>query len=371
MKTELVDALKKLLLRRYWSRRWIVQEINLPCKESIVFRWASYSIPYAALDLILDFEEGWYFARELPRAMMRNFRNQDIFALVHAAKGIHCSEPRDTLYALLGPAENVPFSADYRRSPIDVFVDFARLAILHGKLAQTLSESCGSVQYYDEFSVHLPSWVLDWRGSSPNPIVPDTRTPNDGQHLLDNTRILKVELYINGVCHYPSHHKSTGQRTIEQNYTAEQTTTPGCEAAGNSSTAVSQPTSPSPRSWLDKMWDTYTPENNRETPLWESDPSETDAMIYPWPHADNDSPVDAILTRQAGTPSEGDLLFSTTLPSPSRVFEFEDDFSHTLATLFLRRTDASMTRFRICGHGTIQYREGAEQPQVLHELELE
>lgn len=375
MKDVLENAMKALFLRRYWSRRWIVQEINLPRKELVVFRWAQYSMPYSALNVILPYSEKAYREARRPEAMLRGFRNKDIFSLIDTAIGINCSDPRDRIYALLSLVKDVPITPNYTRSPILVFTDFARLAISSGKLTKTLWESCGAIdsQSYDAFTLDLPSWVPGLRGYHPEPLEPADRSSLYQQDFVDDANVLKVELYIYGICRYAQTETNAEGDSNERRQISHSARTSPASSSDTSPTTRQPSPTLSIDDWDRAMWD-YHPENHSpDPPLWDYDPSETSALIYPWPslQVKHEGPIDALVSLNHGIPSQGDLFVSTDLPDPCSVRDFEDDFSHTLPTLFLRPVDASsMTTFRLCGKGTIQYRQGAERPYVVREVRL-
>ncbi len=111
LRDSIMKAYTGLLQRRYWSRRWIVQEINLPRESDVCFRWGVYSMSHQCFNTIVSYiGDGLTTQANRARNMLRNCREQDLFSLVGTMHSAHCSDPRDRLYALLSLVDRPPIS---------------------------------------------------------------------------------------------------------------------------------------------------------------------------------------------------------------------------------------------------------------------
>jgi hypothetical protein len=96
----------------------------------------------------------------------------DLLTLAENTTGMETTESLDRIYALLGIAsDSITMSVDYRKSPQEVFTEFAyRSIMVRQSYRQTLRilSHAGSLRRStaDELS-QLPSWVPDWGGKEP------------------------------------------------------------------------------------------------------------------------------------------------------------------------------------------------------------
>lgn len=172
-----IDAVASLFQRKWWGRIWVLQELALASRITIVCGRKRIDGP-AADDVFLHFLYSWdkhsevlgrppymldhrpwvqfmtrvrYVSGEAP-SMKRLLRDA-------AEASLEATNPRDHVYALLGLAadrETLGIEIDYRAPDEKVFVDLARAYLAQADL--WLLSYC-----YDDGNVsRLPSWVPDW-----------------------------------------------------------------------------------------------------------------------------------------------------------------------------------------------------------------
>ncbi|KAF2717503.1 HET-domain-containing protein [Polychaeton citri CBS 116435] len=204
---KLTDKLLPIAKRRYFSRRWMVQELRLA--SSITFCWGSCSCPAstfmsmrmlfllddcAALlktcghqttesiytrihDTCWPFTEfcSWYFVEE-----MSGYDGKiDLAAYLEATSGLACSDPRDRIYALLSLDSDCKLRPDYNVTAAEAFINFAKEIVEAGQASTLLKNLVryphrhpgddGSVfdhpvegLPFEQKIEGLPSWVPDF-----------------------------------------------------------------------------------------------------------------------------------------------------------------------------------------------------------------
>lgn len=175
-------ALTEVLSRSYWDRMWMFQEIVLAGR--VIVHCGSYEVPWAYFKWLEDlsgYTELWSGAQigrrwllELRRALLRislfaipREEAQDITAVITQTRNLHCQDPRDKLYALVGVCEPLrrKLKVDYTAPARDVYTSFAKRQIeAGGELCTILT--AGLHNPADGEDLELPSWVPDLRGTS-------------------------------------------------------------------------------------------------------------------------------------------------------------------------------------------------------------
>lgn len=128
-----LKLLIRLLERPYWTRLWILQEFALARNLRIVcgmdmFSWQSFDAFVnicSWFDLIKALDFDWHvclhwWTREY---MIQRDAGAFNFNIVCACSVLHCSEPRDRIYGLLGLCndEELRIQVDYSKTTQDVF----------------------------------------------------------------------------------------------------------------------------------------------------------------------------------------------------------------------------------------------------------
>lgn len=175
-------ALTDVLHRSYWERMWIFQEIILAGHVTVhcgshkvlwtYFKWLNTLSGYIELWLEAQVQHRWIL--ELRTALFRiklfgipREEAQDINAVATQTRELHCQDPRDKLYALVGVCEplNRMLKVDYSAPARDVYTSFIKTQIeADGELYMILT--AGLHNSVDGEDLDLPSWVPDLRGTA-------------------------------------------------------------------------------------------------------------------------------------------------------------------------------------------------------------
>ncbi|KAK1655114.1 ankyrin and HET domain-containing protein [Colletotrichum phormii] len=181
-----VRGLTELLLRPYWSRIWMFQEILLAKRAAVhcgifVADWwtiktldtltsnpSIWNPPDPRKRSIAELRKSFFNIAHLnvPLSQIGNIEN-----LLFPTSRLQASNDHDKLYALIGLCNIGDYlTVDYRSSTRDTYADFTRcytqrtgdLSLLYG---------AGLCQSSKDQAISLPSWVPDFRGK-------------DGRHSL-------------------------------------------------------------------------------------------------------------------------------------------------------------------------------------------
>lgn len=188
------NPLSRLGDLRYFTRRWIIQEITL--NPNVVLCCRNVELPLPQLVGFIDTQHmnsGIHNVRLLyelwldtamftvrPSEPRRNllgdiemFRdldvmgNRDIASLMDVYSHYDCSDGRDRISALLGLSRDASsdFRVDHRDSVGEVFLKFAEFLGNSGHMTWLLYQSLQ--RKYKAGNTTLPSWVPDWRIAAP------------------------------------------------------------------------------------------------------------------------------------------------------------------------------------------------------------
>ncbi|KAK5675619.1 hypothetical protein LTS10_011719 [Elasticomyces elasticus] len=173
--TYLLPLITGLLSRRWFSRRWILQETfygadpTLFCgAESISIstldtslRRLHYSLSRCGFETQAMLVSGAMQVTALPKAarQVNSFASFDRFG---------CHDDRDRIYALLGVHGPPGLRPDYSLSVEDAYYHVAEAFVRHEGLGAILWQAAGRARHAysrgdDGHSGSLPAWVPDWR----------------------------------------------------------------------------------------------------------------------------------------------------------------------------------------------------------------
>jgi hypothetical protein len=175
----LFEGLRQLLLCRWWNRIWVIQEVVVPKKVTIVYgstiapwdmfvnaaRWDSRNRS-SSTPLLFPHEYSTvlaYFARiildiDRMRELWRDGERTALLPLLRRFSGRKASDDRDKVYALLGLVRNqTSIVPDYSLSVSAVFQATVLNIIKTTKSLAALAGDLGRKDRQD-----LPSWVPDW-----------------------------------------------------------------------------------------------------------------------------------------------------------------------------------------------------------------
>lgn len=183
-----IKALSAFFLRPWFTRIWVLQEIAVSSKASVLCgkRYLSWNeLCYASWFLhekaVTDRNSGlgtvgssvvvllgmFMTTRNLPSEFSQY--NGNLLNLLGTFQYCDATNPRDKIYALLGLAWDYPakpsaispevptFTPDYTDSVAQVYTDFAHYQILSSNSLALLSK-----RTTQDPSLQLPSWVPDW-----------------------------------------------------------------------------------------------------------------------------------------------------------------------------------------------------------------
>lgn len=196
-------SLVRFCQRRYFQRRWVIQEIHNSKPDQTILTWGIYQIgahefcnrlrgikylvetegvdgKWIGSGFKRDFEENWASLRKIYNLMTlqetwdptKRFRSgQRVLDCLFAFQDTKCADDRDRVYSLLnfaGADNHMSHSADYSLDTTDAYVAFASSLVEEGRLENVLTlaswqtenghrrESAGE-------DMPFPSWCPDFR----------------------------------------------------------------------------------------------------------------------------------------------------------------------------------------------------------------
>ncbi|KAH9227949.1 hypothetical protein K456DRAFT_1765534 [Colletotrichum gloeosporioides 23] len=193
---EIQGALARLLSRRYFSRAWIIQEVALARQAALVCgsHTLSWSLVHvnnlAARGLLtgLASEDGRIPGLQaLPPVIQFKapaFRTTgDLLRLLDLARNSRAADPRDKVFAVFGLItcpESEGFSADYTKTPAEVFTSTALWIAQRFGLPALLARAVDVVRRapVSEAVVLDSAWIPNWTEDtfqSPDSLIPQLR----------------------------------------------------------------------------------------------------------------------------------------------------------------------------------------------------
>lgn len=184
-----IKALQSLFNRRYFRRRWVLQELyhSPPGKINLYFGSRTISLDtFAAVcgasikdsrslrrfivgsrsEETQEWKGVQYGLREVERVIRLAKEKEKTTFLEALERSSHllCSDPRDILYSLISLDPSFGFVPDYSLSTGKVYTQFAALLVSRGMWETVLDNLCAnSASEDDKFLDDLPSWVPDIR----------------------------------------------------------------------------------------------------------------------------------------------------------------------------------------------------------------
>jgi hypothetical protein len=171
----------KLLLRPWFSRRWILQEVVLAREVWVscgawTMSWSQLSrtialssIPFSRSESGSDVELGAAIHNLCPKINAITILSQRessglprlrLVDILYITQEFHCSEILDNLYAVLSISADTALQPDYGQTFHDASIQYTSYLATHGCLCSLLT-----CVYQHKGRDDLPSWVPDW--SSP------------------------------------------------------------------------------------------------------------------------------------------------------------------------------------------------------------
>lgn len=191
----IAKAVEVIVGKRFFSRRWIVQEIHWA--QSAEIRWGRHHISLPRLVAILERlfrmfgglkDKPWKDDREQARITLLHFhemvgnalrvcllrrmvrhstsvRRLSLVEVLGQCRGLRCSDPRDVVYAVLSLVKGPRLVVDYGLSTFEVYLALSRLLLEQDCLGMMFTETiiriCGSESHRT-----LLSWMPDWNNLS-------------------------------------------------------------------------------------------------------------------------------------------------------------------------------------------------------------
>ncbi|KAK7445548.1 hypothetical protein CaCOL14_002128 [Colletotrichum acutatum] len=186
----LQQALETLLTRRYFSRAWILQEVALARRATLIC--GRYAMPWSRLQIPSLADRGLLInTKEKPRLLnvlqlpsVLQFRaptyrdSSDLLRLLDLARNSHASDPRDKLFAVYGLiscAQSDGIVADYTMSTREAYMQMAKwiaqrfgipallLRAFHvDEVDDELDEVDEMGQQENPEKFRIPSWTPNW-----------------------------------------------------------------------------------------------------------------------------------------------------------------------------------------------------------------
>lgn len=201
-----VQALATLCDRRYFSRRWVVQEMYHSDVKSTRVYWGPCFVEAlkmeraveTALQIDLWFLQlrmaGWshvglnndafWFASGIFGA---HSRDDSILNVLEAFRHTSCKDDRDRLFALLSIGRQNIMLPDYNLTAEEAFTIFAKRMVQLGHASDILKLAACQKTVQGSQSVSLPSWVPDLR--LPLYLLKADRATMGPPHLIDRVAV--------------------------------------------------------------------------------------------------------------------------------------------------------------------------------------
>ncbi|OHF01210.1 heterokaryon incompatibility protein [Colletotrichum orchidophilum] len=187
-------ALETLLTRRYFSRVWILQEVALARRATLIcgkfeMPWSQLQIPRLAdLGLLINTKEKPRLLNVLQLPSVLQFRapayrdSSDLLHLLDLARNSHATDPRDKLFAVFGLiscAQSDGIVADYTMSTREAYMQMAQWIAQKFGLPALLLRSFHVDKVSDQMAkkqnpehISIPSWTPNWTQKPSSRVLP-------------------------------------------------------------------------------------------------------------------------------------------------------------------------------------------------------
>ncbi|GIZ47976.1 hypothetical protein CKM354_001105100 [Cercospora kikuchii] len=169
--------------RRYWKRRWIVQESASRTRSSGAtdYCWAEFSVSHIGMQNMLQLlasiadsiqiflRRTGLFTRDVTDALSIKQAGvdprDDLCDHLCIYASMQCSDERDYLYSLVTLDPSYGVQVDYTLSMREVCIEFSRLMVRKGEFRRLLGACDSQRENFPTVqpALDLPSWVLDLR----------------------------------------------------------------------------------------------------------------------------------------------------------------------------------------------------------------
>ncbi|PVI01611.1 hypothetical protein DM02DRAFT_613548 [Periconia macrospinosa] len=174
------STMKRLLSRRWFHRVWVLQEVGLSRKTTVLCGEQSLDWAFFSVDLLRDAGlRRETYGGITPGVLLLE---SDLYKgspgmvdLLHAARNAKCKDPRDNVYAILNlvsEEKRLNIQPDYTKSVDWLFTQVAVQSMLHDRSLNILSHVRGKksigvpateLLVQEKTSLDdLPSWVPNW-----------------------------------------------------------------------------------------------------------------------------------------------------------------------------------------------------------------
>ncbi|GIZ45998.1 hypothetical protein CKM354_000914100 [Cercospora kikuchii] len=221
-----LEALLSLLERRYWTRRWVLQEnfARLSFSGTVRFHWGRYSadarlfrgalrmarpllwrasgISYSAS---VAYDQSIQFVLRIVEPASHSDK-RDLLERIIQFRHLNCAEPRDRLYSLLPLVPGHRLQADYTATFETVCSRFAKSMMEAGDMR--VLYHAGDANDYS--SITLPSWAPDLRGYYAQKTPVATLGMTDTRHCVsvDKSSLVMMVYWIGDIVDGSSHYDS-------------------------------------------------------------------------------------------------------------------------------------------------------------------
>ncbi|KAF4953941.1 hypothetical protein FSARC_12285, partial [Fusarium sarcochroum] len=165
---EVVEAFNDLVVRTYWTRAWIFQEIILGGSRGVCISGSQsceWTVMKSALLAYNEYSDSMHFSNMARTAdEFSNTGEVPLGSASWALRELNATDPRDKIFALLGLATNKkklvePPTADYTMTVEEVFVHATRYIIDTDCVCTAWRLG---IRQSDKAFPRLPSWVPDF-----------------------------------------------------------------------------------------------------------------------------------------------------------------------------------------------------------------
>lgn len=168
---DVVEGLRQLLLARWWNRLWVIQEVVVPKKVTMMYgcvigpwdmfvkaaRWKANGLRQEYF-MVLDYFSSTILDTERMRELWRDGEKTHLLQLLRRFNSRKASDDRDKVYGLLSLArKETKLIPNYGVNVSEVFQHTVLDIIASTKSLLVFSNDIGRKDRRD-----LPSWVPDW-----------------------------------------------------------------------------------------------------------------------------------------------------------------------------------------------------------------